>query len=91
MILVTEIEISDEEVKQLEKKAKIINMEGEVCPYPQIIAREQIQKIENDIIIIETDHVMATKAVPQSVFEYISKYSVWKSGSGQYKIVLWKK
>ena len=80
MILVTEIEISDEEVKQLEKKAKIINMEGEVCPYPQIIAREQIQKIENDIIIIETDHVMATKAVPQSVFEYISKYSVWKSG-----------
>ena len=89
--MVTEIEISDEEVKQLEKKAKIINMEGEGCPYPQIIAREQIQKIENDIIIIETDHVMATKAVPQSVFEYISKYSVWKSGSGQYKIVLWKK
>ena len=51
----------------------------------------KIQKIENDVIIIETDHVMATKAVPQSVIEYISKYSVWKSGSGQYKIVLWKK
>ena len=66
-------------------------MDGEVCPYPQIVAREQIQKIENDVIIIETDHVMATKAVPQSVIEYISKYSVWKSGSGQYKIVLWKK
>jgi len=87
-----EIEISDEEITELETNSSSIDMEGEVCPYPQIIAREELKKIEpGGIVIIKTDHVMATKAVPQSVIEEISKYSIWKSGAGQYKIVLWKK
>ena len=84
--------VNDEDLKEIEENAVIIDMEGEVCPYPQIIAREEIKKIDSGkIVVIKTDHVMATKAVPQSVIEEISKYSIWKSGSGQYKIVLWKK
>ena len=87
-----EIEISNEEITELETNSSSIDMEGEVCPYPQIIAREELKKIENGgIVIIKTDHVMATKAVPQSVSNDVSEYGIWKSGSGQYKIVLWKK
>ena len=87
-----ERKVNDEDMKEIEQSAVIIDIEGEVCPYPQIIAREEIKKIDSGkIVVIQTDHVMATKAVPQSVIEEISKYSIWKSGAGQYKIVLWKK
>jgi len=87
-----EIEISDEEITELETNSSSIDMKGEVCPYPQIIAREELKKIEpGGIVIIKTDHVMATKAVPQSVSNDVSEYGIWKSGSGQYKIILWKK
>ena len=87
-----EIEISDEEITELEPNSSSIDMKGEVCPYPQIIAREELKKIEpGGIVIIKTDHVMATKAVPQSVSNDVSEYGIWKSGSGQYKIILWKK
>ena len=84
--------VNDEELKEIEENAVRIDMEGEVCPYPQIIAREEIKKIESGkIVVIKTDHVMATKAVPQSVSNEVSHFGVWKSGSGQYKIILWKK
>jgi len=84
--------VNDEDLKEIEESAVMIDMEGEVCPYPQIIAREEIKKIEpGKIVVIKTDHVMATKAVPQSVNNEVSHYGVWKSGSGQYKIILWKK
>ena len=87
-----ERKIDDDEIKEIEKYAIIIDMEGEVCPYPQIIAREEIRKINSrEVVVIKTDHVMATKAVPQSVIEDVSEYGIWKSGSGQYKIILWKK
>ena len=87
-----ELEISDEEITELETNSSSIDMKGEVCPYPQIIAREELKKIEpGGIVIIKTDHVMATKAVPQSVSNDVSEYGIWKSGSGQYKIILWKK
>ena len=87
-----ERKVNDEDLKEIEDSAVMIDMEGEVCPYPQIIAREEIKKIEpGKIVVIKTDHVMATKAVPQSVKNEVSHYGVWKSGSGQYKIILWKK
>ena len=87
-----EKKIDDDEIKEIEKDAIIIDMEGDVCPYPQIIAREEIGKINSkEVVVIKTDHVMATKAVPQSVIKDVSEYGIWKSGSGQYKIVLWKK
>ena len=87
-----ERKVNDEDLKEIEESAVIIDMEGEVCPYPQIIAREEIKKIESGkIVVIKTDHVMATKAVPQSVNSEVSHFGVWKSGSGQYKIILWKK
>ena len=41
-----EIEISDEEITELETNSSSIDMKGEVCPYPQIIAREELKKIE---------------------------------------------
>ena len=87
-----ERKVNDEDMKEIEQNAVIIDMDGEVCPYPQIIAREEIKKIDSGkIVVIQTDHVMATKAVPQSVSNDVSEYGIWKSGSGQYKIILWKK
>ena len=70
----------------------MIDMEGEVCPYPQIKAREHIQELQSgDILIVKTDHVIAVQAVPQSIRDNISRLGLWKSSDGEYKIIMWKK
>mgnify|MGYP001170374089 FL=1 len=85
-------EISGKEMIEIEKKATTIDMTGEVCPYPQIKAREHIQELQSGgILIVKTDHVIAVQAVPQSIRDNISRLGLWKSSDGEYKIVMWKK
>ena len=40
--------VNDEDLKEIEENAVMIDMEGEVCPYPQIIAREEIKKLSQE-------------------------------------------
>ncbi len=85
-------EIDNDEILEIEKKATTIDMTGEVCPYPQIKAREHIQELQSgDILIVKTDHVIAVQAVPQSIRDNISRLGLWKSSDGEYKIIMWKK
>ncbi len=85
-------EIPTEEAKALEKDAVILDVRGEVCPYPQLEAKEAVQKLSSgEVLLVYTDHVDAIWTVPAALREDVSKVKVWKSGKGEYKLFLWRK
>jgi TusA-related sulfurtransferase len=85
-------EIGAEEAKVLEKDAVLLDVRGEVCPYPQIEAKKALQRLTSGkILVVHTDHVDAVENVPRGVRDEVSKVRVWKSGKGEYKLFLWRK
>lgn len=74
----------------LEAAAKVQDMTGEVCPYPQLEAKKAIASLEpGEILVQETDHVPSTENVPKAVGDDADS-KVWKSGTGFYRIFLQK-
>jgi len=85
-------EIGTEEAKAIEKTGIMLDLRGEVCPYPQIKAKESLTSATSgQVVIVYTDHVDALMTVPAAVKNLVSRVSVWKSGRGEYKIFLWRK
>lgn len=85
-------EISEEEANKLEKDALVIDLEGEVCPYPQIKTKEALLKVDSGkVVVMYTDHVMAVSAVPNAVKSMVTNIKIWKSGKGKYRLFFWKK
>jgi TusA-related sulfurtransferase len=85
-------DISTEEARALEKEAVLLDVRGEVCPYPQIEAKKALGKLTSGkILVVYTDHVDAVENVPQGVRHEVSKVKVWKSGKGEYKLFLWRR
>ncbi len=84
-------EINSEEAATFEKVAVLLDVRGEVCPYPQIEAKKALKKLkEGQILVVYTDHVDAVANVPSSVKDQVSKVRLWKSGRGEYKLFFWK-
>lgn len=84
-------EVGAEEAKMIEKESTLLDVRGEVCPYPQIEAKKALEKLKSgDVLVVYTDHVDAVANVPPAVKNQVSKVRVWKSGKGEYKLFLWK-
>lgn len=84
-------EISSAEADAIEKDAILLDVRGEVCPYPQIEAKKALEKLkEGQVLVVYTDHVDAVANVPPSVKGQVSKVRLWKSGKGEYKLFFWK-
>lgn len=84
-------EVGAEEAKTIEKESTLLDVRGEVCPYPQIEAKKALEKLKSgDVLVVYTDHVDAVANVPPAVKNQVSKVRVWKSGKGEYKLFLWK-
>ncbi len=85
-------EISMEEANAIEKYGKLLDLRGEVCPEPQIIAQITLLDLSSgQVLILYTDHVDAVENVPRAIKDLVSMVKVWKSGNGEYKIFLWRK
>lgn len=85
-------EILTEEAQAIEKDAVILDVRGEVCPYPQIEAKKALEKLSSgQVLVVHTDHVDAVWNVPPAVKQEVSRVKVWKSGKGEYKLFLWRK
>jgi TusA-related sulfurtransferase len=83
--------IGTEEAKVLEAGGILMDIRGEVCPYPMIKAKEGLARASSgQVVVVYTDHVDAVATVPLAVKDIVSKIKVWKSGKGEYKIFLWK-
>ena len=85
-------ELDDETADELLAEAtEVQDMNGEVCPYPQVEAKKGIQKLDSgDLLVQETDHVPSTENVPKAV-EDVANANVRKSGDGRYRIFLRKR
>ncbi|MBI2649443.1 MAG: sulfurtransferase TusA family protein [Thaumarchaeota archaeon] len=84
-------EINSEEVAIVEKDAILLDVRGEVCPYPQIETKKALEKLkEGQVLVVYTDHTDAVANVPPSVKGQVSKVRLWKSGKGEYKLFFWK-
>ncbi len=84
--------ISTEEANSIERNGKLLDLRGEVCPEPQIIAQITLPDLlSGQVLILFTDHVDAVENVPRAVKGLVSMVKVWKSGKGEYKIFLWRK
>ena len=85
-------EVDDATAEQLADQAvETQDMTGEVCPYPQLEAKKAIQRLDaGDVLVQETDHVPSTENVPRAVAD-AADASVWRSGSGDYRIFLRKR
>ncbi len=85
-------EISTEEANAIERNGKLLDLRGEVCPEPQIVAQITLPDLSSgQVLILFTDHVDAVANVPRAVKDLASMVKVWKSGKGEYKIFLWRK
>jgi len=84
-------ELDDETAEELRANAaKVQDMTGEVCPYPQVEAKKSIARLESgDLLVQETDHVPSTENVPKAVGDD-AEAKVWQSGDGFYRIFLRK-
>jgi TusA-related sulfurtransferase len=84
-------EINSAEAAAIEKDAILLDVRGEVCPYPQIQAKKALEKLKSgQVLVVYTDHVDAVANVPPAVKDQVSKVRVWKSGKGEYKLFFWK-
>ena len=85
-------EVDDGTAEQLAEQAtETQDMTGEVCPYPQLEAKKAIQRLDpGDVLVQETDHVPSTENVPRAVAD-AADASVWRGGSGDYRIFLRKR
>ena len=84
-------EINSEEAATVEKDAILLDVRGEVCPYPQIEAKKALEKLrEGQVLVVYTDHTDAVANVPSSLKDRVSKVRLWKSGKGEYKLFFWK-
>lgn len=55
------------ELKSL-KADKILDVKGEVCPYPVVMARKALAAMPPGAILLEiTDHTISTETVPEAV------------------------
>lgn len=73
-----------------DQAAEVQDMNGEVCPYPQIEAKKAMSGLgSGDLLVQETDHVPSTENVPKAVADQATA-KVWKSGDGRYRIFLRK-
>ncbi len=85
-------EISMEEANAIEKDGKLLDLRGEVCPEPQIVAQMTLPNLSSgQVLVLYTDHVDAVENVPRAIKDLVSMVKVWKSGNGEYKIFLWRK
>lgn len=79
-------------------KLKIItfNLEGEVCPYPLIMAIKEFEKIKKDVISGEkifeiiTDCPAAIENVPSEFSKRGMRSEVKSMGRGRWKIIIKK-
>lgn len=47
---------------------EVIDCQGEVCPYPVIMARRALQKLRTGQLLVQiTDHSISTETVPEAV------------------------
>ncbi len=84
-------EINSVEAAAVEKDAILLDVRGEVCPYPQIETKKALKELNGgQVLVVYTDHVDAVANVPSAVKDQVSKVRLWRSGKGEYKLFLWK-
>ena len=67
----------------------ILDVRGEVCPYPMMKAVEAMTKVNGtEKIVVVTDHAPCLETIPPQAARYGYRYEVKETGSPEWTITL---
>jgi len=67
----------------------IVDVRGEVCPYPMMKAVEAMRKVNNtEKIVVVTDHAPCLETIPPQASRHGYRYEVKETGSPEWTITL---
>ena len=67
----------------------IVDVRGEVCPYPMMKAVEAMRKVNGaEKIVVVTDHAPCLETIPPQASRYGYRYEVKETGSPEWTITL---
>ena len=67
---------------------RILDVRGEMCPYPATKTRETLQDFPGDVLVVLTDHAPALSTVPWEGARAGFEATIEESGRGEWAITL---